>query len=251
MLTKLFEALDEKVFTSEMKKSMEVQFNEAVEAKAQSLAEELASEKISEAIESMTERVELLEAKQEKAEAEATALLKVEFDKELSDIVESVDNYLDKAISEFVKEAEGALAESVKAEKADLIIDALSAMMVSAGVEVSKIVEAKEASDVETKLAESIAKYDALIEESIAKDKEIDDLIKIGVIGELKEGLTLVESEKFEKLAGLVEFSKDASYVDALQTIKESVKGSKAKEEILGESVQNKKKVSSIDPRFL
>jgi putative heme iron utilization protein len=199
----------------------------------------------------MTERVELLEAKHENAVAEETASLKANFDKELSNIIESVDNYLDKAISEFVKEAEGALAESVKAEKADLIIDALSAMMVSAGVEVSKIVEAKEASDVETKLAESIAKYDALVEETIAKDKEIEELIKIGVIGELKEGLTLVESEKFEKLAGLVEFSKDESYVDALRTIKESVKTSKAKEEPVVESVQNKKKVSSIDPRFL
>jgi hypothetical protein len=251
MLTKLFEALDEKVFTAEMKESMEVQFNEAVEAKAQTLAEEIASEKISEVIDSMTERVELLEAKQEDAIAEAKALIEAEFAEKETAIIESIDKYLDKAIEEFVTEAEAELAESVKSEKADLVIDALSAMMVAAGVEVSKIVEAKEESEIETKLAESIAKYDALVEETLSKDKEIDDLIKIGVIGELKEGLTLVESEKFEKLAGLVEFSKDASYAEALQTIKESVKTSKAKEEILDESVIEKKKLSSIDPRFV
>jgi hypothetical protein len=251
MLTKLFEALDEKVFTAEMKESMEVQFNEAVEAKAQTLAEELASEKISEVIDSMTERVELLEAKQEDAIAEVKATLEEEFAEKETAIVESIDKYLDKAIAEFIAEAQAELAESVKSEKAELVIDALSAMMVAAGVEVSKIVEAKEESEIETKLAESIAKYDALVEETIAKDKEIDDLIKIGVIGELKEGLTLVESEKFEKLAGLVEFSKDASYAEALQTIKESIKTSEAKEEILDEAVVEKTKLSSIDPRFV
>ena len=217
MLKTLFEAIDEKVLTNYLKESLEVQFNEAVELKAQTLAEELAAEKIQEAVDGMSEKVEAMEAKHVEDLAEA----KAEFASEVEAMIESVDKYLDRAVEEFVAEAKETLAESAKSEKADLIIEALSAMMVTAGVEVSTIVEAKEASDVETKLEESIAKYDALIEEVIEKDAKINELIKIGVISEMKEGLSLVESEKFEKLAEIVDFSKDEAYLAKLNTLKE------------------------------
>ena len=250
MLETLFEALDENVFTTELKESLEAQFNEAVESKAQSLAEELAAEKISEAVEGMTERVKEIEAENQVKLEEAKEALVVEFAEKESAIIESVDRYLDKAIEEFVAEAKEALDASVKSEKADLVIEALSAMMVSAGVEVSQIIEAKETSDVEKQLEESIAKYDALMESFISKENEVDALIKIGVINEMKEGLTLVESEKFEKLANIVEFSKDAAYLEKLETIKESVKGSveEKSEEKIEESIA---RPASIDKRFI
>jgi hypothetical protein len=248
MLKTLFEAIDEKVLTDDLKESLEVQFNEAVELKAQTLAEELAAEKIQEAVDSMSEKVEAMEAKHVEDLAEA----KAEFASEVEAMIESVDKYLDRAVEEFVAEAKETLAESAKSEKADLIIEALSAMMVTAGVEVSTIVEAKEASDVETKLEESIAKYDALIEEVIEKDAKINELIKIGVISEMKEGLSLVESEKFEKLAEIVDFSKDEAYLAKLNTLKESVKSTPSTvaevEEKIEESV---KKSASIDKRFI
>ena len=222
MLEKLFESLDEKVFTPELKKALEAQFNEAVETKAESIAEAKIEEEIDSLNEKTEQHVEFLNKKAE----EYIAMKQAE-------MVESLDKYLERVVDKFVVEAKDLLAESVKSEKADMIIEAFDAMLVATGVQVAKIVEAKDETAVETKLAENTAKYDALVEENIALSEENKKLIKMGVISELKEGLSLVEAEKFEKLAELVEFSKSGEFLTKLTTIKESVKGTADKSENL------------------
>lgn len=221
MLEKLFESLDEKVFTTELKEALEVQFNEAVEAKAAVIAEA----KIEEEINSLNEKSEAhIEFLNEKADAYVAM--------KQTEMVESLDSYLDRVISEFIAEAQTALDESIKTEKADMIIEAFDTMLTATGVEVAKIVEAKDESDVEKKLEESVEKYDSLVEEVIALQQENNTLIKLGVIAEMKEGLSIVEAEKFVKLADLVEFTKDEAFAAKLETIKESVKGAVEVEEI-------------------
>lgn len=222
MLEKLFESLDEKVFTPELKKALEAQFNEAVETKAESIAEAKIEEEIDSLNEKAEQHVEFLNKKAE----EYIAMKQAE-------MVESLDKYLERVVDKFVAEAKDLLAESVKSEKADMIIEAFDAMLVATGVQVAKIVEAKDETAIETKLAENTAKYDALVEENIALSEENKKLIKMGVISELKEGLSLVEAEKFEKLAELVEFSKSGEFLTKLTTIKESVKGTAGKSENL------------------
>lgn len=222
MLEKLFESLDEKVFTPELKKALEAQFNEAVETKAESIAEAKIEEEIDSLNEKAEQHVEFLNKKAE----EYIAMKQAE-------MVESLDKYLERVVDKFVAEAKDLLAESVKSEKADMIIEAFDAMLVATGVQVAKIVEAKDETAIETKLVENTAKYDALVEENIALSEENKKLIKMGVISELKEGLSLVEAEKFEKLAELVEFSKSGEFLTKLTTIKESVKGTADKSESL------------------
>lgn len=222
MLEKLFESLDEKVFTPELKKALEAQFNEAVETKAESIAEAKIEEEIDSLNEKAEQHVEFLNKK-----AEEYIAMKQ------SEMVESLDKYLERVVDKFVAEAKDLLAESVKSEKADMIIEAFDAMLVATGVQVAKIVEAKDETAIETKLAENTVKYDALVEENIALSEENKKLIKMGVISELKEGLSLVEAEKFEKLAELVEFSKSGEFLTKLTTIKESVKGTADKSENL------------------
>ena len=222
MLEKLFESLDEKVFTPELKKALEAQFNEAVETKAESIAEAKIEEEIDSLNEKAEQHVEFLNKKAE----EYIAMKQAE-------MVESLDKYLERVVDKFVAEAKDLLAESVKSEKADMIIEAFDAMLVATGVQVAKIVEAKDETAIETNLAENTAKYDALVEENIALSEENKKLIKMGVISELKEGLSLVEAEKFEKLAELVEFSKSGEFLTKLTTIKESVKGTADKSENL------------------
>lgn len=222
MLEKLFESLDEKVFTPELKKALEAQFNEAVETKAESIAEAKIEEEIDSLNEKAEQHVEFLNKKSE----EYIAMKQTE-------MVESLDKYLERVVDKFVAEAKDLLAESVKSEKADMIIEAFDAMLVATGVQVAKIVEAKDETAIETKLAENTVKYDALVEENIALSEENKKLIKMGVISELKEGLSLVEAEKFEKLAELVEFSKSGEFLTKLTTIKESVKGTADKSENL------------------
>ena len=222
MLEKIFESLDEKVFTPELKKALEAQFNEAVETKAESIAEAKIEEEIDSLNEKAEQHVEFLNKKAE----EYIAMKQAE-------MVESLDKYLERVVDKFVAEAKDLLAESVKSEKADMIIEAFDAMLVATGVQVAKIVEAKDETAIETKLAKNTAKYDALVEENIALSEENKKLIKMGVISELKEGLSLVEAEKFEKLAELVEFSKSGEFLTKLTTIKESVKGTADKSESL------------------
>lgn len=213
-LSALFESLDEKVFTPELKKALEAQFNEAVETKAESIAEAKIEEEIDSLNEKAEQHVEFLNKK-----AEEYITMKQE------EMVESLDKYLERVVDKFIADTKDLLAESVKSEKADMIIEAFDAMLVATGVQVAQIVEAKDETAIESKLAESTANYDALVEENIALSEENKKLIKMGVISELKEGLSLVEAEKFEKLAELVEFSKSGEFLTKLTTIKESVKG--------------------------
>lgn len=132
------------------------------------------------------------------------------------------------------------LSESIKSEKADMLIEAFEAMMVATGVKVATIVEAKNDESAETQLQESISKYDSLVGENIELNKRNNDLTRLGIIFELKENLSLVESEKFVKLAEIVDFSNDSSYLTKLETIKESVKGTAdVKEDLSEDAVVN------------
>lgn len=224
---KLFESLDEKIFTPELKESLETSFNEAVELKAEVLAESKIETKINELNEQSEKHIEMLSEKSEEyIEQEKTAL------------VESVDKYLERVVDEFVTESKDSLSQSLKDEKSDLVIEAFDSMMVATGVKVAKIVEAKDNTEDAAKLAESTSKNDALVEEVIALQSENDNLIKLGVIAEMKSTLSIVEGEKFEKLANLVEFTKDERYAEKLETIQESVKGTVVKDEKIEESVK-------------
>lgn len=231
-LKQLFESLDEKVFTPELKESLETQFNEAVEAKATVIADERIKDEIDSLNEKSEDHINLLE---EKAE-EYT-------EKRQEELVESLDKYMNRIIEEFISEAKTALDESVKSEKADMIIEAFDTMLIAAGIEVSKIVEAKDNSEAEAKLGESVTKYDTLVDENILLKEENDNLIKMGIINEMKEGLSIVESQKFGKLANLVDFSREEAYQTKLETIKESVKGAvdKKEDENLDESTEGKR----------
>jgi len=229
MLEKLFESLDDKVFTSELKEALEAQFNEAVEAKASTLAEARIEEEIDSLNEKSDAHIEFLNEKAEEY---------VELEK--AKMVESLDKYLERVVDDFVAEAKESLDESIKSEKADMIIEAFDSMLVAAGVTVAQIVEAKDEAAVENKLNESVEKIDTLVDENITLKEENETLIKMGVISELKEGLSIVEAEKFTKLAELVEFDRSTAYAEKLETIKESVKGSvETKEVKLEESDDN------------
>lgn len=233
-ISKLFESLDDKVFTADLKESLEIQFNEAVELKVQELVEAktLALEEKAEEYAEM--KVGMIE---EKAE---------EFvEKKMQELSESVERYLDRIIEDFINESKEKLEESIKSEQSEMIIEAFDSLLVATGVELSKIVEAKEENDEKSKLEESIKKYDNLIEENISLKEENDKLVKLGIINEMKEGLSLLESEKFEKAASIVDFSRDNSYVNKLEIIKESILGTvepkKEEKEVIVESVKESK----------
>lgn len=255
MLEELLESLDKEVFTPDTIDAIKAQFNEAVETKAKEMTETQIAEAVEKAV---TEAVEVavneaLEAKtaeiEEKADgyiAEALETKTVEIEEnsssyiaeKLAEVNESLDLFLDKVVEEFVTESKAKLNESLKAEKADMIIEAFESMLTAGSIDVMKIAEAKDATYSDAKLTESIEKYDALMVENLSLKKENTELAKCGIISEMKEGLSLVESQKFEKLASVVPFSRDAKYAEDLEMIKEQVKGAVETPTVITESTK-------------
>ena len=231
-LEKLFEDLDEKVFTDELKSSLTEEFTAAVTEAAELKALEISAVKIEEKI-----------CELEEASEEFKTILETESKEKEAQLLDQVDSYLEKVVEDFVIEASESLEESVKQEKADMIIEAMDAMIVATGVDISKIVEAKDSTDADLKLEESVVKYDTLIEENISLQKKNDELLQVGLINEMKEGMSLLESEKFDKLAKLVDFSADSLYVAKLDTIKESLQKTEtiSEKEIITEKVETVK----------
>jgi len=177
---------------------------------------EMLNEKSDEHIEMLNEKSdEHIEFLNEKAEEYA--------EMKMDGMLNSVDMYLDKVVDEFVTEARESLAESSKSEKSDMIIEAFDTMLVATGVDIAKIVEAKDESAEAYKLDESINKYDELLDESAKLHEENRKLVKLGIITELKEGLTEKASNRFDKLAKIVEFTNDSAYLDKLEMIRENV----------------------------
>ena len=235
MLETLLESLDKDVFSAEMVEALVVQFNEAVETKAKEIADAGLTEAIETAVNEALEAkekeleekaegyiLEALEAKEKELEEKAEAYN----DAKLAEINESLDLYLGKVVDEFILESKDRMNESLKAEKADMIIESFEAMITMGAVDVMKIAEAKDLSYADAKLSESVTKYDELMTNYLSLQKDNETLAKLGVINEMKEGLSLVESKKFETLASLVPFSKSDKYAEDLEVIKESVKGS-------------------------
>lgn len=215
MLT-LFESLDEKVFTPELKKSLTEKFNSAVEEKAQIqaiiMADELAESKIDALDEKAQQYSEyLLQESQAKID---------EFKEELN---EKIAEYMDLVVQEFVSEAQTALDESLKSEKADMLIEAFDSMLVASGVELATIMETKDINE-STKSVESSDRVDSLVEEVMKLKEENTQLMKMGLIAELSEGLTLVQAERFARLSKLVDFTNGQEYAAKLETVLESVK---------------------------
>ena len=274
-MNELLESLDASIFTPELKEAINAHFEVAVKDMNEAFVVEKTAEleveyanKIEEKIQELEEKAEEYMAGLEKGISEKEAELEAkiaEYDEKIveadakieekiaeldekseeyintktEEMLENVDKYLDRIVEEFVAEAADKLEESLKSEKADMIIEAFDAMLIATGVEVSKIVEAKDETEAEAKLAESIEKYDALVEENISLKESNEKLLKSGIILELKEGLSLVEAQKFERLAHIVDFSSSEKYLEKLQTIKESVKAKPSVEKI-EEKVEDK-----------
>ena len=236
MLEELLESLDKEVFTPDMIATVSAQFNEAVETKAKEIADAELSEAVEKAVAEAVEIAvnEALEAKTVEIEEKSASYIA----EKLAEVNESLDLFLDKVVEEFITESKDKLNESLKAEKADMIIEAFESMLTAGAIDVMKVAEMKDNTYADAKLSESVDKYDALMADFLTLKKENTELAKTGIIAEMKEGLSLVESQKFEKLASVVPFSRDAKYADDLEMIKEQVKGTVESATVIVESVE-------------
>lgn len=209
MLTKLFESVDEKIFTPETKEELSKIFESEVDKKAN----ELAAEKVAELEESVDKRVE-------------DKVVTIE-----EELTEKASDYIDRAVEEMVESNAQGLADKEAVERSQLILEAFETMVIAGGVDIARILKAgteaniNESSDIEDKLDELKDKYDSVVNEMFELRKENDKLVKSGIILEMQSGMSILEAQKFERLAEMVTFDRSEDYLEKLEQIKESVVG--------------------------
>lgn len=163
------------VLTESVKSEIESAFNEAVEIKAV----EIANEQIE------LEKIKLVEEfKEAKKELE-------------SKITENIDSFISEELSKFKDEVLEKLDAVVESEKAATLVSIFDNLVDVAG---SNILE-----NYTNKDSELSDQFDKLVIENRELKNELEILRESKKIDELAANLNLVESEKFKKLASLVE----------------------------------------------
>lgn len=163
------------VLTESVKSEIESAFNEAVEIKAV----EIANEQIE------LEKIKLVEEfKEAKKELE-------------SKITENIDSFISEELSKFKDEVLEKLDSVVENEKAATLVSIFDNLVDVAG---SNILE-----NYANKDSELSDQFDKLVIENRELKAELTILQESKKIDELAANLNLVESEKFKKLASLVE----------------------------------------------
>lgn len=204
-MNELFESLD---INDEMKGQLSEAFEKAVLAKS---------------VEMMDEHVETKVAEKEE-------ILKEEFAEKVEALEDTLDGYMTSVVEEFVAQNAPTYKAEIEDEKAKQLLEMFDKMLVVAGVSMEDIKEARSERDINedaNSLENQIARLEDRLSETqndlAGSRREADKFLKGGIIAETKEGLTLVEGEKFEKLAEMVTFERSDAYVAALDTIKESI----------------------------
>lgn len=230
-LEKLFESLDENVFTPALKDELTATFNEAVEKKAKVIADDEIQTRLAEINEKadsyksylQNEQKQYIEKINEKAE-EYTDLYKEE-------LLSKLDQYLSVIAENFVKDANESLKSNLNEHKMKALDGLFTSMCRVTGVDALGII--KESKRLVNDKGESLTKQVNSLTESIFKlnDKikkqksTINELLKMGVISQIGEGLTLIQRDKFERLAESIAFTNDKRYVRQLEQLRDTVKG--------------------------
>ena len=229
MLDKMFEAIDSNVLTDSLKNELEAQFNEAVEIKSTEIATAIIDQK----------------------EAELTEALNTKYDAKFEEykkkIDEQVDSFITATVENLVSESLNYMKQDLDNAKVEALKEAFDALVVTAGTDIAKIhanlVESTKSVDEDLN-----KKYNALYEKFNALKEENAKIIKLGFLNEMSADLSLVEKEKFNKMAELIPFEKTSSYRNKIELVKTQVKGSKMKEYLSEAEVSaDKKSDSSID----
>jgi len=204
-MNELFESLD---IDNETKQSLQEAFDKAVVKKT----------------------TELMEDHVETQVNEAKELLEAEFAEKVENLEDTLDGYLSSVVEEFVAENAPSYEAQITEEKTKTLLEMFDAMLTVAGVTMTEISEAKEVRDqaeieasAEYRAEKLDEKVSELVEEVIEAKREADKFLKAGIMAECKADLTMIEGDKFDKLAEMVPFERTESYVANLEMIAESI----------------------------
>lgn len=242
MLDAILDKLDESVFTADVKQGLYESFEDAVNAKAQLIVEQ----KIDELEDKSEEHIAYLNEKSEehidylnKKSEEHIDFLDEHAEKYVqmkeSELLEKVDLYLSRVVQEFAQEAHDKLDESLQQAETEVQREAFETMMHAAGESYQKSIFENADQAIRKDIQDIKDSYNEAINEIFELKRQNNELIKMGVIMEMSEGMTILEAGRFKRLAESIDFTQDQSYIDRLETIKESVKGFKEEPSHKGE----------------
>jgi hypothetical protein len=210
-LDKLFEAIDSEILTDEMKTDLTESFETAVEIKAA----EMVTEKLEEKETALNEEYE---AKLNEYREEST---------------DKINEYLEVVVEQYFKDNAIKIDESIKIKQVDALLEGFDTMLVTAGVDLHRITESTDDAQQTQKIDELTEKVDSLVESNIELKNKNKELFQMGIVKELSEGLTLVQADKFSKLAEVIKIEESSTdYINKLLVLKESVTGEKPADEV-------------------
>ncbi len=185
----------------------------------------------------LVKTTDLMESYVEEQINEKEEILKEEYAEKVVMLESSLDGYLDTVVEEFIAENAPSYEAQIEDEKTKSLLEAFDTMVRLTGVQMLTIQDEKQTLD-EAALEETAGfkvdtlevKVSELADRLVEAKRESDKYLQAGLLNEMKEGLSMLEGEKFEKIANLVPFDRSASYLDKLETLKESIVDARSEE---------------------
>ena len=275
-LENLKESVADALDDEDVKKTIKEEIDNAAEEKAKILLDEEKKE-LEEQCDSYKKELD----KEKKELEEQCESYKKELDKEaqkrineeVSKMQKVLSKYVDRVTKDFLREHEEDFRMYENVTKVETILESLKTVMAVAGIHTQEVIEGVEQRknkydnvlearvkglqdqinalhEENRTLRESInihkQKHANLIKENKSLNRENQDVVKMGVISELKNGLTLTESKKFEKMAMNIPFSADKEYIRKLKDLKESIQDMPVLNEVTDKQNDNTEETSCI-----
>lgn len=206
--------------------------------------------RINEVEEKAKEHEEELEEECKKFKRELTKRSQKRINEEVSKMKKVLEQYVEQVTKDFLREHEEDFRMFENVTKVETILEGLKTVMAVAGIHTQEIIEGveirnnkrdnvlesrvkglqdqlnqlhEENRSLKDTIDEQKQKHADLLKENELLNRENQDVVKMGVISELKNGLTLTESKKFEKMAKNIPFSADRDFIKKLKDLKESI----------------------------
>jgi hypothetical protein len=160
-------------------------------------------------------------AEVEQMEEELTEAANVEFEKQLAEMVDNIDKYLNHVTESWIEKNQIAIETGMRNEVTESFIKGLQQVFTEHYIEVPE-----EKYDVMSEMQANIdsltARLDEQVEANIAIKEEAIELKKAACIAKISEDLASTEAEKFATLVEDITYTGMDSYEQKLQVVKEN-----------------------------
>ena len=163
-------------------------------------------------------------AKIDSLKEQAAAKFVEEIDSIKDEFASRVENFLQYAADEWLKENELAVEQGLRTEVTETFMEGLRKLFIESNINVPD-----EKLDLAAEMSEKIDDMEDRLNEQVKKNVELHEVVgtyrKHEILSELTRGLAETQKDKFKSLADAVEFKSDESYREKLGQIKESYFG--------------------------